>query len=109
VSISSEVSPTIREFERTSTTIANVYVQARVESYLCDLKQRLDGLKFGGSFFHDAFIAVASQPSTQPQLPIRLLEFGPAAGALRSRQLRNGCGYPNLVSFDMGGTTAKSA
>jgi len=107
VSISSEVSPTIREFERTSTTIANVYVQARVESYLCDLKQRLDGLKFGGSFFMMLSSGGIATLDTATAFPIRLLESGPAAGALAAASYGMACGYPNLVSFDMGGTTAK--
>jgi N-methylhydantoinase A len=107
VSISSEVSPTIREFERTSTTIANVYVQARVERYLRDLRERLDSLAFHGSFFMMLSSGGVATLDTAIAFPIRLLESGPAAGALAAASYGTACGYPNLVSFDMGGTTAK--
>jgi N-methylhydantoinase A len=107
VSISSEVSPTIREFERTSTTIANVYVQARVERYLRDLEQRLKSLAFDGSFLMMLSSGGVATLDTAIAFPIRLLESGPAAGALAAASYGAACGYPNLVSFDMGGTTAK--
>jgi len=107
VSISSEVSPTIREFERTSTTIANVYVQARVEKYLRDLQQRLAALTFDGSFLMMLSNGGVATLETAVAFPIRLLESGPAAGALAAASYGSACGYPDLVSFDMGGTTAK--
>jgi N-methylhydantoinase A len=107
VSISSEVSPTIREFERTSTTIANVYVQARVEKYLRELQQRLATLAFDGSILMMLSSGGVATFDTAIAFPIRLLESGPAAGALAAASYGSGCGYPNLVSFDMGGTTAK--
>jgi N-methylhydantoinase A len=107
VSISSEVSPTIREFERTSTTIANVYVQARVEKYLRELQQRLEALTFHGSFLMMLSSGGVATLETAIAFPIRLLESGPAAGALAAASYGSLCGYPNLVSFDMGGTTAK--
>ena len=107
VSVSSEVSPTIREFERTSTTVANVYVQARVEKYLRDLEQRLERLAFNGSFLMMLSSGGIATMKTAISFPIRLLESGPAAGALAAATCGEACGAPNLVSFDMGGTTAK--
>jgi N-methylhydantoinase A len=107
VSISSEVVPEIREFERASTTIANVYVQARVERYLRELEARLHRLGFGGSFFVMLSSGGIATVDTAVRFPIRLLESGPAAGALAAATYGNASGRPNLMSFDMGGTTAK--
>ncbi len=107
VSISSEVSPEIREFERGSTTIANVYVQARVERYLSDLQARLERLKFRGTFLLMLSSGGLATLDTAAKFPIRLLESGPAAGALAAANYGVACRRPDLVSFDMGGTTAK--
>jgi N-methylhydantoinase A len=107
VSISSEVSPEIREFERGSTTIANVYVQAQVERYLSDLQARLKKLKFCGTFLLMLSNGGLATSETAAKFPIRLLESGPAAGALAAANYGVACGRPDLVSFDMGGTTAK--
>jgi len=107
VSLSSEVSPTIGEFERTSTTVANVYVQARVEKYLRDLQNRLRKLAFHGNFFMMLSSGGIATLDTAISFPIRLLESGPAAGALAAASYGATCGFPDLVSFDMGGTTAK--
>ncbi len=107
VSISSEVAPEIREYERTSTTIANVYVQALVERYLRELQVRLVRRGFGGHFFVMLSSGGIATVETATRFPIRLLESGPAAGALAAAAYGKDCGYPNLLSFDMGGTTAK--
>jgi N-methylhydantoinase A len=107
VSLSSEVTPTIREFERTSTTIANVYVQARVERYLQDLELRLRRLEFKGNFSLMLSSGGIATAATAVAFPVRLLESGPAAGALAAASYGAACGHPDLVSFDMGGTTAK--
>ena len=107
VSLSSEVSPTIREFERTSTTIANVYVQDRVQRYLSELHGRLAKMDFAGSFLMMLSNGAVATADTAISFPIRLLESGPAAGALAAAAYGAACGSPDLVSFDMGGTTAK--
>lgn len=107
VSISAEVAPEIREFERASTTIANVYVQERVERYLGELEARLQRLGFGGSFFLMLSSGGIATVETAMRYPVRLLESGPAAGALAATAYGLAAGHPNLLSFDMGGTTAK--
>jgi len=107
VSISSEVVPEIREYERTSTTIANVYVQARVEHYLHELQARLTRLGFIGSFFVMLSSGGIATVDTAVRFPVRLLESGPAAGALAAATYGMASGHPALLSFDMGGTTAK--
>lgn len=107
VSISSEVVPEIREFERASTTIANVYVQERVERYLHELEARLRRFGFEGSFFLMLSSGGIATVNTAVRYPVRLLESGPAAGALAATAYGQAAGQPNLLSFDMGGTTAK--
>ena len=107
VSISSEVVPEIREFERTSTTIANVYVQSRVESYLIELQTRLARIGIKGNLLMMLSSGGIVTLDTAIRFPIRLLESGPAAGALAAASFGAVCGYSDLLSFDMGGTTAK--
>ena len=107
VSLSSEVVAEIREFQRTSTTLANVYVQERVSDYLARLQERLDKIGFVGSFFVMLSSGGIATRETSSRFPVRLLESGPAAGALAAAQAGILSGHRDLLSFDMGGTTAK--
>jgi N-methylhydantoinase A len=107
VSLSSEVVAEIREFQRTSTTLVNVYVQERVSDYLAQLQRRLDKLGFTGSFFIMLSSGGIATRETSSRFPVRLLESGPAAGALAAAQAGLLSGHQDLLSFDMGGTTAK--
>jgi N-methylhydantoinase A len=81
VSLSSEVVAEIREFQRTSTTLANVYVQERVADYLGQLERRLDAIGYAGSFFVMLSSGGIATRDTSSRFPVRLLESGPAAGA----------------------------
>jgi N-methylhydantoinase A len=107
VSLSSEVVAEIREFQRTSTTLVNVYVQRRVSDYLAHLQARLDKIGFAGSFFVMLSSGGIATRETASRFPVRLLESGPAAGALAAAQAGILAGHRDLLSFDMGGTTAK--
>ena len=107
VSLSSEVVAEIREFQRTSTTLANVYVQERVSDYLAQLEARLKAIGFSGSFFVMLSSGGIATRDTASRFPVRLLESGPAAGALAAAQAGMLSGHRDLLSFDMGGTTAK--
>jgi N-methylhydantoinase A len=107
VALSSDVVPEIREFERTSTTIASVYVQDRVDTYLSDLERRLTGLGSGGSLHVMLSNGGIATVETSKAFPIRMLESGPAAGALAAAAIGGENGHADLLSFDMGGTTAK--
>jgi N-methylhydantoinase A len=109
VSISSDVAPEIREFERSSTTIANVYVQGRVERYLRELEERLGRAGFAGNLFLMLSSGGLATVDTATRFPVRLLESGPAAGALAAAAFGAAAGHADLLSFDMGGTTAKFA
>lgn len=107
VSLSSEVVAEIREFPRTSTTLANVYVQERVSDYLSKLQARLDAVGFAGSFFVMLSSGGIATQETSSRFPVRLLESGPAAGAIAAAEAGVVSGHRDLLSFDMGGTTAK--
>ncbi|MAP12841.1 MAG: methylhydantoinase [Gammaproteobacteria bacterium] len=107
VTLSSDVAPEIREFERTSTAIANAYVQPMMQGYLVRLEQQLLQLGIHGSLhimLSGGGIATVQQAC---QFPIRLIESGPAAGAMAAAHFSAQLGEPDLISFDMGGTTAK--
>jgi N-methylhydantoinase A len=109
VSLSSDVVPEIREYERTSTTVANVYVQARVERYLSDLQERLARIGFDGALLLLISSGALATVETAARYPVRLLESGPAGGALAAAAFGAAAGYDDLLTFDMGGTTAKFA
>jgi N-methylhydantoinase A len=108
VSLSSDVVPEIREYERVSTTIANAYVRPLVERYLTDLVGSLSAMGIRGSFFVMLSSGGICTVETASRYPIRLIESGPAAGALAAAHYGRLTGRPSLLSFDMGGTTAKS-
>lgn len=107
VSISSEVCPEIREFERLSTTCANAYVRPIMDGYL----ERLDAslAKQGSNcplLLMTSGGGLASVEMAR-RLPIRLVESGPAGGAILASEIASSLGLKRAVSFDMGGTTAK--
>src|SRR6266566_7647990 len=108
VSTSSEVVPEIREYERTSTTCGNVYVMPLMARYLDDLERKLHDLGIPGHFYIMLSSGGVATPATAKRVPIRLVESGPAAGALAAARMARELGEPRLLSFDMGGTTAKA-
>jgi N-methylhydantoinase A len=107
VSISSEVAPEIREFERTSTTVANAYVQPLTNRYLERLQRELQASGFASRLYLMLSNGGIATVETAGRFPIRLVESGPAAGALAAVFYGGLVGERDLVSFDMGGTTAK--
>jgi N-methylhydantoinase A len=108
VSCSSEVVPEIREFERTSTTAANVYVMPLMARYLDDLERKIHDLGIRGNFYIMLSSGGIATPETAKRVPVRLVESGPAAGALAAARMARQAGEPRMLSFDMGGTTAKA-
>jgi N-methylhydantoinase A len=107
VSLSSEVSPEMREWERFSTTVANAYVQPLMARYLRELAGGLRGFGVAGPMFLMLSGGGLTTIDTACRFPIRLLESGPAGGAIFSATIARQCGIANVLSFDMGGTTAK--
>jgi N-methylhydantoinase A len=108
VACASEVVPEIREYERTSTATANVYVAPLMARYLEDLERRLAEREIPGQLYVMQSSGGIALPALARRLPIRLVESGPAAGALAAAQAARERGEPRLLSFDMGGTTAKA-
>ena len=108
VSCSSDVVPEIREYERTSTTSANVYVMPMMSRYLDDLERKLQELGIPGRLYVMMSAGGIATPETAKRVPIRLVESGPAAGALAAARMARQVGEERLLSFDMGGTTAKA-
>ncbi len=109
VSTSAEVFPYVREYERWTTATMNAYVQPLVNRYIAHIDERLAGIGFGGQFYIMTSSGGMVTQATARRFPIRLLESGPAAGALMSAHHGKVGGIDNLLSFDMGGTTAKGA
>ncbi len=107
LSLSSTVAPEIREFERTSTTVANAYVQPLVARYLLSLRDQLKAAGFKGNFYPMLSSGSISPLSAVIEQPIRLVESGPAAGAIAAAHFGGLAGKHDLLSLDMGGTTAK--
>lgn len=107
VSLSSRVAPEIREYERTSTTVANAYVQPLVKKYLTEIDTYFKSRNFKGSFYIMLSSGGITTKKIAEDFPIRLCESGPAAGTLVSCYYANALKIENLISFDMGGTTAK--
>jgi N-methylhydantoinase A len=107
VALSCEVNPEIREYERVSSTVANVYVQRLAETYLADLRARLRRLGVPV----DPLIMLSSggvaTVEVATRFPIRMLESGPAGGALGAIAFGRTGQRPDQLAFDMGGTTAK--
>ena len=107
VSLSSEVSPEMREWERFSTTVANAYVQPMMASYVRRLETELHAAGAVAPLFLMMSGGGLTTIETACRFPIRLVESGPAGGAIFSAHIARECGLENVLSFDMGGTTAK--
>jgi len=107
VSISSEVSPQMREFERFNTVCANAYVQPMMASYLEKLKTKLadTGAKCDIHLIHSGGGLISIESAIK--FPVRLIESGPAGGAIFASEIAARHGIDAALSYDMGGTTAK--
>jgi len=107
VSISSEVSPQMREYERFNTTIANAYIKPLMKTYLDRLAGRLatEGAACPIFLMHSGGGIISLQSAAE--FPVRLVESGPAGGAVFAADIAARHGLDKVLSFDMGGTTAK--
>lgn len=107
IALSSEVAPEIREFDRMSTTVANAYVQPLAATYLSRIQDCLEAQGYD----HELYLMLSSggiaSLDTARRFPVRLVESGPAAGVLAAIFYGSLLGKGNIISFDMGGTTAK--
>jgi N-methylhydantoinase A len=109
MSISSDVSRQLREYERTSTTLINAYIKPLAASYLDRLSGKLAGLGIGAPLFMMLSNGGLTHVDEAKRVPVQLLESGPAAGALAAAFFGARSGERNVLALDMGGTTAKLA
>ena len=107
VTLSSEVAPEMREFERISTACANAYVQPLMSNHLRSLDRLLRGEGFKCPLFLMLSGGGITTLETAVRFPVRLVESGPAGGAIFSSFIANSLGLSEVLSYDMGGTTAK--
>jgi N-methylhydantoinase A len=107
LSLSSEVSPEMREYERFSTTAANAYVQPLVEQYLRRLDRRLVELGFDCPLFLMLSSGGLTSVDTAARFPVRLVESGPAGGAIFAAAIAAERSVARMLALDVGGTTAK--
>lgn len=107
ISVSHQVVAEIREYERTSTTVANAYVRPLAEKYLYSLRDKLRELGYHDSPFVMFSSGGVGTVETAAQFPIRMVESGPAAGALAAAFHARELHLERVLAFDMGGTTAK--
>ena len=108
VTCSHEVLPQIKEYERTSTTVVNAYVKPLTRTYLANLEKGLVEKGYNAALNIMLSNGGLGSIATAAEFPIRLIESGPVAGAIVGRELAMVLGHAEVLSFDMGGTTAKA-
>ena len=107
--ISFEVLPEIREYDRTSTTVINTYVMTIVARYLTSLRRDLDGVGVRAPLLLMQSNGGLTTAETAIRLPMHIIESGPAGGVIGAQAFANRIGLNNIITFDMGGTTAKAS
>ena len=108
LSLSSEVAPVINEYERTSTTVVDAYIKPSVSRYIQSVEQELAQEAYEGRLLVMHSAGGVMDANAAMERPVRMLESGPAAGALAAGFYSELLGEPDLISLDMGGTTAKT-
>lgn len=108
LSISYEVLPQIREYERTSTTVANAYAKPITARYITRLEERLSRMGFSGKLLIMLSSGGITSVQTAKEYPVRIIESGPTAAVMAAEYYAQLFGIPHVFCFDMGGTTAKS-
>jgi N-methylhydantoinase A len=107
--LSSEVLPEIKEYERTSTTVINTYVLPIVQRYLAALRTGLDAIGVRGPLLIMQSNGGLMTDAAAAERPMHIIESGPAAGVVGAQALATRIGLGKLITFDMGGTTAKAS
>lgn len=109
VTLSHEIVREYREYERTSTTVMNAYIGPRSKEYISQIEDRLAGDGFAGRFLIMQSSGGVMSPATAKSLPVAMMESGPVGGVIAAAQIGQRLGHDNIISFDMGGTTAKAS
>ncbi|HEY6256561.1 MAG TPA: hydantoinase/oxoprolinase family protein [Xanthobacteraceae bacterium] len=109
VSLSHEILREYREFERISTTVVNAYIGPKVGGYVRSLKSSLGEIGFRGDLSIMRSNGGVMTPEFATECPVAMMESGPVGGIIASAQVGLALGFKNVISFDMGGTTAKAS
>jgi len=109
VSLSHEILREYREYERTSTTVVNSYIGPVVSRYVEALDRRLRERDFDGELWIMQSSGGVMAPGAAARRPVAMMESGPVGGIIAAAEVGRGLGYGNVISFDMGGTTAKAS
>jgi N-methylhydantoinase A len=109
ISLSSDILPEIREYERTSTAVVNAYIGPIVRRYVTSLSAQLKAAGVSGPLHIMQSNGGTMSAAAAAQKPAFLVESGPAAGVIACADIARSAGLGNVISFDMGGTTAKAA
>src|SRR3954469_15110675 len=109
LSLSHDILREYREFERMSTTVVNAYIGPKVGGYVKSLKSSLGEIGFKGNLSIMRSNGGVMTPETATERPVAMMESGPVGGIIASAQVGLALGYQNVISFDMGGTTAKAS
>ena len=109
LSVSFEVLPEIKEYERTSTTVINAYVMPIVATYLRALRQGLDAAGIPARLLLMQSNGGLTTDTAAAERPMNIIESGPAGGVVGAQALARAKGLPDIITFDMGGTTAKAS
>lgn len=109
ISLSHRITRRYYEFERTSTAVQNAFVMPVVRNYLLSLEKSLNDKKFARELQIMQSNGGMMAAGIAREMPIAMVESGPAAGAIGAAQLAGLIGYPDVITYDMGGTTAKSS
>jgi N-methylhydantoinase A len=109
VSLSHEIVREYREYERISTTVLNSYVGPRSRGYIEQIDHALATREFGGRFLIMQSNGGVMSPEMAKRNPVTMMESGPVSGVIASAHVASEAGYPDVITFDMGGTTAKSS
>jgi len=109
VSLSHEILREYREYERTSTTVVNSYVGPVVSRYIDALDERLRARDFAGRLWIMQSSGGVMSPGVAARRPVAMMESGPVGGIIAAAEIGRELGFGNVISFDMGGTTAKAS
>ena len=109
LSLSHDILREYREFERMSTTVVNAYIGPKVGGYVSSLKSSLGEVGFRGDLSIMRSNGGVMTPEIATEKPVAMMESGPVGGIIASAQVGLALGYANVISFDMGGTTAKAS
>ena len=109
VSLSHEIVREYREYERTSTTVMNAYIGPETSAYVGSMDERLRADDFDGRFLIMQSNGGVMSPAKAKKLPVAMMESGPVGGVIAAARVGAALGFKNLISFDMGGTTAKTS